>query len=66
MSDPIEDFWAEILSRQPERIRSAFSPLSGEEKEAVLDHLKRMTRETGWHPEQVYSATIALHALDDE
>jgi hypothetical protein len=66
MSDPIEDFWAEILSRQPERIRMAFATLSGEEKEAILNHLKRMTREPGWHPEQVDSATQALQVLHDE
>ena len=66
MSDLIENFWAEILSRHPDRIRSAFSPLSGEEKEAVLNHLKRMTREPGWHPEQVDSAAKALQALNDE
>lgn len=66
MSDPIENLWAEILSRQADRVQSAFATLSAEEKEAVLNHLKRMTCESGWHPEQVDSATKALQALHDE
>jgi hypothetical protein len=66
MTESIEMFWEEILSRQPERIQAAFLTLSGEEKEAVLNHLKRMTREPGWHPEQVNSAKKALQVLDDE
>jgi hypothetical protein len=65
MSDSVESFWAEILSRQSDRVRSAFATLSGEEKEAVLNHLERMTRESGWHPEQVDSAAKALQALHD-
>jgi hypothetical protein len=65
MSEPIETFWEEILSRQTERIQAAFSTLSEEEKEAVFNHLKRMTREPGWHPEQVNSAKKALEALHD-
>ena len=66
MSDQIENFWAEILSRQSDRVRSAFATLSGEEKEAVLNHLRRMTREPGWHPEQADSAEKALQVLHDE
>jgi hypothetical protein len=60
MFEQIENFWAEILSRQPERIQSAFSSLSIEEKAAVLKHLTCMTCEPGWHPEQIDSATKAL------
>lgn len=66
MTDSIEDFWEEILSRQSERIQAAFVPLSTEEKAAVLEHLKRMTSEPGWHPEQIASATKALEILNHE
>ncbi|MGD8455279.1 MAG: hypothetical protein PVF83_02755 [Anaerolineales bacterium] len=66
MTDPIENLWAEILSRRADRVRSVFATLSTEEKEAVLNHLKRMTCESGWHPEQIDSATKALKVLHDE
>lgn len=66
MSDPIETFWEEILSRQHERIQIAFRSLSEDEKAAVLNHLKRMTSEPRWHPEQIASASKALEALNDE
>ena len=66
MPDLIETFWEEILSRQQERIQIAFRSLSADEKAAVLDHLKRMTTEPGWHPEQIESALKALEALNNE
>ena len=66
MVEPIEDFWSEILSREPERIRAAYKSLSPIEKKAVLDHLKRMVTEDGWHPEQFVSASQALDALEGE
>ena len=66
MTDSIEDFWEEILSRQTERIQAAFASLSVEEKVAVLQHLKRMTSEPGWHPEQIASASKALETLNHE
>jgi hypothetical protein len=66
MTDSIENFWEEILSRQPERIKPAFASLSADEKEAVLDHLKRMTSEPGWHSEQIASASKALEILNHE
>ncbi len=66
MSDPIEMFWEEILSRQRDRILIAFRSLSEDEKAAVLNHLKGMTSEPGWHPEQIRSASTALDVLNDE
>jgi hypothetical protein len=59
------DIWSEILSRQPERIRAAFRNLNTQEKITVRSHLIRMTSETGWHPEQVKSASMAIEALKD-
>jgi hypothetical protein len=65
MSDPLELFWNAMLSRVPERARSAYATLDVEEKQAVLAHLQRMTSEPGWHPEQVRSAQAALEALQE-
>ena len=60
----IEALWDELLSRQPERIKAAYRLLSQPEREAVFDHLGRMTNDEGWQPEQRLSARIALRALE--
>jgi hypothetical protein len=57
--------WEMILSRQPEVIRNIFNSLDDEEKNTVLDHLKKMESESGWHPEQRESARAALEAILD-
>ncbi len=59
------DIWTEILSRQRDRIRTAFKSLQANEKITVRAHLIRMTSEDGWHPEQVRSASIAIEAIKD-
>jgi hypothetical protein len=59
-----EDFWDAILSRQPALIRKACETLSEEERQALLAHLRRMTSEPGWHPEQTASALAALQAFE--
>jgi hypothetical protein len=64
MIDPFATFWEEILSREPVRIRAAYANLAADEKRSVLAHLKKMSREPGWHPAQVESALAALRALD--
>ncbi|MBN2501235.1 MAG: hypothetical protein JXB38_10685 [Anaerolineales bacterium] len=66
MVDPLEQFWNEILSRQPDKVRAAFAGLDTEAKQAVLTHLESMVSESGWHPEQVRSAQAALAALRPE
>lgn len=66
MSDPTEIFWTEILSRQAEHVHAAYSALPEEEKIAILIHLKKMTTEPGWHPEQVESASTALEILEEK
>jgi hypothetical protein len=55
-----ERFWAEVLSREPERIRAALGSLSKAEADSVKDHLRRMATEDGWHPAQRRSARAAL------
>ena len=62
--DSIEDLWDELLSRQPELVRTAFSSLDSDERAAVLAHLQRIVSEAGWHPEQRLSAQAALDALE--
>jgi len=61
--DPIQLFWDNLLSRNPARIKSAFSTLDEDSKQAVIDHLKKMISESGWHPEQVKSARVALETI---
>ena len=65
MSNPFELFWTEILSREAERVLSAYAPLAEDEKAHVIAHLKEMASGDGWHPEQVISASAALEALQD-
>lgn len=62
---PVEDFWAELLSREPARILDAWHTLNAEEQAAVWVHLLRMTIEHDWAEPQVVSATTALDALRD-
>ena len=62
--DPLELFWGELLSRSPERIRAAFTPLDEKSRREVIAHLQKMVSEEGWHPEQVASARAALDALE--
>jgi hypothetical protein len=59
-----EDFWDAVLSRRSTLIRQACETLGEAERQALLAHLKRMTSEPGWHPEQVASALAALQALE--
>ena len=61
----LEAVWDALLSRQPERVREAFRGLTGEERSAVLRHLRRMAEEPDWHLEQRRSAREALIALED-
>jgi NADH:ubiquinone oxidoreductase subunit E len=60
----LENFWAEILSREPARIQAAMATLEDDEqREAIIVHLRRMTTEEGWLEPQRISAQVALEAL---
>ena len=61
--DPLEIIWDGLLSRDPDRIRATYADLDPESQQVVLEHLLRMTRENGWHAEQVHSAQTALDTL---
>jgi len=60
-----ELFWAEILSREPERIQAAYLSLPNvDERAAVYQHLQRMATEEGWQEPQRLSALAGLAALE--
>ena len=62
--DELETLWDALLSRQVDLILKAFNSLDKEGKQAVMNHLKRMSIEMGWHPEQAASAKSALDVLE--
>ena len=64
-SDSLESIWERLLSRQPAQVREVYAGLSEDEQAAVLDHLRRMASEPGWHAEQRESARAALNVLAD-
>lgn len=61
--DPLEQFWDNILSEDPEKIRAAYATIDQQTKAAVLAHLQRMASEPDWHPAQRASALAALKTL---
>lgn len=66
MSDDteLENFWAELLSEEPERIERVWQTLDAEARVAIARHLRRMATEPDWHPLQRQSATAALNVID--
>ena len=64
MSNP-EDFWADVLSEDPSRIRRVWDNLTDEECQAVLAHLKHMCDDANWLPAQQQAATVALNVIQD-
>jgi hypothetical protein len=64
-TDPLEDLWDKILSRQSEQIRKAFMSLRSDEQQSVLTHIKHMATNPGWHLEQRISAQAAIEALKE-
>jgi len=59
-----EDFWADILSADPGRVRRAFDRLAPDDAQRVRAHLRRMATEDGWQPAQRERAQAALRALE--
>ena len=60
----IELLWDRLLSREPDKIKSTIQHLNVSERNAVIEHLNRMTTEDGWHPTQKNSALIALQIIE--
>ncbi len=65
-SKKLEALWDNLLSRQPEQVRSVYASLSASEQRAVLAHLQRMLNESGWQVAQRASARAALQALENQ
>jgi hypothetical protein len=65
-TNKLETLWNDLLSRQPDRIRTAYASLETSERKAVFTHLQRMAAEPGWQPEQRASAMAALQALENQ
>lgn len=59
----LEKTWDALLSRETEQIQSTYLSLDGQNQRVVLEHLKKMVSEPGWHPEQMTSARAALDAI---
>lgn len=62
----LEKTWDAILSRDSERVCKTFLALQAADQAVIMDHLRKMVSEPGWHPEQVISAREALKALEQE
>jgi hypothetical protein len=63
MDDPTL-FWDNLLSRESDKIETAWRSLPHEYRKDVRDHLVAMVTELDWHPEQVKSAEAALNVID--
>ena len=61
-----EDLWSYILSEDNEKINNVLNFLSSLELEVIINHLKIMTTEEGWHPSQQRSAAIALNIMQNK
>jgi hypothetical protein len=62
--EPLEKLWGDLLSREPDLVKNAFEKLDHVNRKNVINHLKTMIRETGWHKEQKKSARAALNIID--
>jgi hypothetical protein len=63
--DDLENFWENMLSREPKLIRLAWNTLSAEEQQSVYEHLHDMATGEGWMDAQRESAQAALKVLQD-
>ena len=65
LDNELEHIWNGILSKEGELIISTYNSLDEDSKIVVLQHLKRMVTEEGWHPKQVVTAQTALNAIEE-
>lgn len=59
----LEKTWDQLLSRDMQTIKNTFAGLDKDSQRTVIAHLREMATGTGWHPEQVKSALVALEAI---
>ncbi|MFN8420718.1 MAG: hypothetical protein U0528_15965 [Anaerolineae bacterium] len=64
-TDGLEEFWADILSEEPDRIIAAWLTLAPDEQQSVLTHLRRMAAEEGWADVQRQSAMAAIYVIEE-
>jgi hypothetical protein len=64
MPDTLDEFWTDVLSREPAQVRSAMRKLSVDERRSVIAHLRRMVVDAGWTDGQRDRARAALDTLD--
>ena len=63
MVKSMEEFWDAILSRNPNKIITAFKALPDQDKRNVIRHLNKMSTEDGWHAAQKISADTAIKII---
>ena len=65
MIDEIQEFWDNLLSEQPEKIRETYTQMDAKLQQHVLVHLYKMINEPGWHPAQVGAAQFAINTIEE-
>jgi hypothetical protein len=66
MTNPYQDLdilWGNLLTQQPELVKSTFALLSEEQQKTIVDHLEEMSETEGWLPSQRLSARVALKVI---
>ena len=58
--DNLEQFWADLMSGAPERVRRAWTGLTDKERQVVRGSLTQIRDGDGWHPSQREAANAAL------
>jgi len=61
-----ESIWNKLLSRSEDSILTTYNELNNEEKRTVIDHLKKMVTEDGWHIEQMKSTRLAITVIEEK
>ena len=60
----IEQLWDALLSRDSALIQKTYKHLNEKDRKTIMDHLIKMTTETGWHSDQKFSAQAAIDAFN--
>lgn len=60
------DLWSAILSEDEDTIVGIQKFLDPTDLASIIDHLKIMATEAGWHPSQRKSASFAMALLEKE
>jgi phosphoglycolate phosphatase len=66
MDKNLDEFWEDMLSGEPERVRRAWLELTDEEANSVLQHLQRMADGPDYQQEQKQMASAALKIIREQ